>query len=172
MPRMHRKLRAITLATSIASAWAIPCAAQYSALPPSGARVVTERAEHGGIACLINGQRYGPMTYSANDAGKRGVPALPVDQLRMLRIIQHFVPSLHLRFASVHSEFIVFNAMKGPCWAGAPGYQVLTAQSCNEGWSPTDGLGALPDCSNPPRPWVRGDRGMGSPTTWSRGQSY
>jgi hypothetical protein len=139
---------------------------------PSGAPVVTQRPLGYGIACLINGKQFGPPSFSVLDIGRKDVPALSMLERSKINEIQRYVPSRNLRFVVVHMELMVYNAVKGPCWAGAPGYQVLNGQTCKAMWSPTDGPGALPDCWNPPRPWIEGDGGKGSPSNWQRGIPY
>lgn len=139
---------------------------------PLGARFVTQRQVGRGIACRINGHQFGPLSYSARDVGRKGVPKLSPTDLSELHQIERYVHSPNLRFAFETGTFIVFNAMLGPCYGGAPGYQVLNGATCKASWAPTDGLGALPDCFNPPRPWVKNDGGRGSPNLWSRGTQY
>jgi Ni,Fe-hydrogenase III small subunit len=120
----------------------------------------------GGIACLIDGHQFGPISYRVQDIGQRGVPMPSHADLIMLRRILHYVHSTKLRFVYVgrpRQEFLVYNATLGPCTAIIPGYQVLNSPYCKAAWAPLAGTGAMPDCWTPPRPWIPGDRGKDSP---------
>jgi hypothetical protein len=70
----------------------------------------------------------GPPSYSVADIGKPEVPALTTEQIALVRRIQHSIASNTLRFAFVSQwGFIVFDAVQGPCSAGAPGYEILNS---------------------------------------------
>jgi hypothetical protein len=125
-----------------------------------------------GVACVVNGRQVGPLSYAAHDVGKLGVPAPARADLEMLRKIEANVHSTKLRFVYVgepHSELLIYNATSGPCSTIIPGYQVLNAPQCGAAWAPLEGSSAMPDCWNPPRPWIPGDGGKGSPRHWLDG---
>lgn len=133
--------------------------------PPvtEGNRLIGEVRVGAGIACYVNGS-IGPPSYNARDLGKAHVPVLSSPELKMLRRIMIYVHPTTLRFAHVAGEFIVFDALDGPC--SGSNYFVLNGD-CNEFYSPTDdfsGTRAGTGCWNPPRPWIQNDRGSG---TWS-----
>jgi hypothetical protein len=96
--------------------------------------------------------------------------------MAQIHSIERFVPSAHLRFAFVGripsaENFIIFNAALGPCWGGAPGYQVLNVRACNTTWSPTDGLTSFNMCLNT-RPWIATDKGRAPLQAWRRGTIF
>ena len=124
-------------------------------------RVIREVAVGPGTACYVDGVT-GPPSFLVRDLGKRGVPQVTTDALRMARKIAMYVRAKKtLRFAYVGGEFIVFNAVDGACEPNAPGYSVLNGK-CNEMYSPTDNFDhtrAVPDCNgNLPRPWMADER--------------
>lgn len=102
-----------------------------------------------------------PQSYPASAVGKPGFPALAPSERSMLRRIQRYVHSKTLRLAWVgNHEFIVFDALDGPCEVSAPGYTVLNG-TCNEvyepGENPYDTHG-VPGCFFTPPPWMRSSR--------------
>jgi hypothetical protein len=104
-----------------------------------------------------------PQSYAVADIGKPGFPRLARDEATMVRRIQHYVRSSHLRIAWVGggrfgSEFIVFDATDGPCEVWAAGYAVLNG-GCNEFYEPGEnpyhthaGSGCYPGDAH--RPWL------------------
>ncbi len=100
-----------------------------------------------GIACLTVQQQTTPgeTSYSVEDIGKQGVPALTREQISMVRRIQKYIQSRTLRFTFVRMQpyFVVFDATDGPCADFAPGYWVL-----NDPWPDSfTSLGKHPDSS-------------------------
>lgn len=78
-----------------------------------------------------------PLSYSAADVGKPGVPRLTKDQMASLKLIQRTQRPKHLRFVflsesagpgPVPNDFIIFDAEAGPCADFAPGYPVLNVR--------------------------------------------
>ncbi|HTJ25349.1 MAG TPA: hypothetical protein VMA36_04200 [Candidatus Limnocylindria bacterium] len=125
-----------------------------------------------GTKCLVRGldERFTPPSYLVRDIGKRSVPKLAQPDLKMVQQIGKYVRSKTLRFVFLNGRVLVFDAVAGPCTAGAPGYFVLNG-ACNEYYLPTDDFDAphaMPGCFFPPRPWIPGDRGVGSPDEWKR----
>jgi hypothetical protein len=68
-----------------------------------------------------------PLSYSADDVGKPGVPHLTTAQMASLRSIERELRPGHLRFVFL-GDFIVFDADAGPCADFAPGYPVLNVR--------------------------------------------
>lgn len=119
-----------------------------------GSRQIGEVAVGRGIACWVNGT-VGTASYSVADIGKSGVPALTRDERTVAAKIRHYMRSPLLRFAFVGGEFIVFDAVQGPC--GGSVYDVLNGH-CEE-YSPTDNLGyttaaSVEGCRGTPPPWM------------------
>ena len=123
----------------------------------SGQRIIIEIAAGAGIACSVDGD-VGPPSYLVRDLGKPGVPRIPAHDVAIVRRIAKYLDSKDLRFAYPGGQFIVYNAINGPCEPHAPGYPVLNLQ-CNMMYSPTDnfdGPRAVPQCSpTMKRPWMR-----------------
>ena len=127
-----------------------------------------------GVQCTPYGEKrpQGPRNYSVFEIGKRGVPELTRDQRKMLASIRKFVRSRSLRFTFIESDFVVFDAVDGPCFdGGAPGYPVLNG-ACNEYYEPGEDprkTAPAPGCIGPPRPWIPSDKGLpGDPRVWTR----
>lgn len=67
------------------------------------------------------------------DANRPGTPALTPRELVQVRIVKTRHPSRYLRFAVLNvpqlggtfRNFVIFDAIYGPCYDGAPGYEVL-----------------------------------------------
>ena len=136
-----------------------PSAADQSAVP--------ERRSGYGTACLVNG-RTGRPSYLVRELGRQGTPALSAAEAEMLRKIMRYVhPStLRVAFIGTARTMIVFDAIYGPCYAGAPGYFVLNG-ACNDFYSPVEGGGVVPQCWLAPRPWIPHDRGDATAPSWS-----
>jgi hypothetical protein len=105
-----------------------------------------------------------PQSYSVEDIGKTGFPALTHDERATVQRIKRYIHSKKLRIAwvgpdSVHAtEFIVFDATDGPCEVWALGYKVLNG-ACNEYYEPGEnpyGTHPAPDCFREDlhRPWM------------------
>jgi hypothetical protein len=125
-----------------------------------------------GLACYFDGG-VGPPSYPVSDIGKAGVPRPRAGEIATLHLILHYIHPLALRFAYIKGhngrEFILFNAPpERLCDPELTGFFVLNG-ACNEFYEPLnlDVLGAWPDCDSPPRPWVKGDPGVGTGCTWS-----
>ena len=75
----------------------------------------------------------GAWNYLIQEANKPGTPALTPQEVVQLRTVEKRHPSRYLRFAVLNTpqlggvarEFVVFDATDGPCFDGAPGYEVL-----------------------------------------------
>jgi hypothetical protein len=85
-----------------------------------------------------------PVSYRASDLGKRGVPVLDKRSGAELRRIEHEHRSRTLRFAylflpgkraATRGEFIIFDAVDGPCAAAL--YRVLNGRD-NEFYNPSE----------------------------------
>ena len=119
------------------------------------------------IRCVVD-RVIGPPSYRFRDIGKPDVIRLSKAQLALVRGIAHYVTSDTLRFAFIGKEFIVYDAVYGPCAGGAPGYWVLNG-GCNEYFSPTDDFNTthgVDSCWGPRRPWIKNDSGSGT-QSWS-----
>ncbi|HEX3468163.1 MAG TPA: hypothetical protein VHT05_08815 [Candidatus Elarobacter sp.] len=107
-----------------------------------------------------------PQSYSANDVGKPGFPALSADDAATLRRIRRYVHSRTLRIAWLgpsqpNREFIVFDAPDGGCRVEAAGYGVLNG-GCNEFYQPGEnpyGTHAGSGCYPMSRPWMTPEPG-------------
>lgn len=126
-----------------------------------------------GIGCLGNvppgetpNPRPPPESYRAADIGKPGFPTLTADEAALVTRVRRHVRSSALRIAWVDGgqppggkEFIIFNAVEGPCNAAAGGDAVLNG-ACNEFYEPGENpyfTMAAPGCMQPiRRPWMRG----------------
>jgi hypothetical protein len=118
-----------------------------------------------GTECELDG-KISPASYNVQDLGASGVPAVSSKDRNMLAKIMKFVRTPTLRFTYLRGEFLVFDAVAGPCAAGAPGYFVLNG-ACNEYYTPPLDINSThssSDCFNPPRPWIEHDPGLGK---WS-----
>jgi hypothetical protein len=102
------------------------------------------------------------------DLGRPGTPALSGAEREMLRKIMRYVhPStLRVAFVGTARRMIVFDAIYGPCYAGAPGYFLLNGE-CNAFYSLVDTGNFVPQCWMAPRPWIPGDRGDATAPSWS-----
>ena len=127
-----------------------------------------------GIQCTPYGESspQGPRNYAVSEIGKRGVPALKKNQLKMLSSIRKYVRSSTLRFTFIDDDLVVFDAVDGPCFdGGAPGYPVLNG-ACDEYYQPGEDprkTVPAPGCIGPPRPWIASDKNLpGDPGVWSR----
>jgi hypothetical protein len=121
-----------------------------------GMRTVLEVTDGLSVACEVNGA-FGPRSYLIADIGRPGVPRLTTEQRALAKRIRRYVHSRSLRFTFFGEYFAVFDAVQGPCYTQAPGYQVLNAPRCNSYYSPTDnfdGPRATTGCPNSPRPWM------------------
>jgi hypothetical protein len=144
--------------------------------PTQTCRVIRVASVGRGQACQVNGIT-GPPSYLANNIGH--VAMRNATDRRTLDKIQRFVHPTTLRFAYVGGEFIVFDAVAGPCEGGAPGYPLLN-QGCSDYYAPTDfespdaegakaGItGAPGGCRLAPRPWMPGDGGDPKAPSWSK----
>jgi hypothetical protein len=121
-------------------------------------RTVEQQTIGRATRCIVNGE-LGPPSFLVSDLGKAGVPRLKTGQAAMARSIAQYVRSRRLRFLVFkNGEFIVFDALDGPCEPDAPGYPVLN-EGCNAAYSPTDNFdhaGAYANCYPSPRPWLTG----------------
>jgi len=106
----------------------------------------------------------GPPSYSLSDIGRLGVPRLSREQVSLARQIQRYVRSRTLRFAIVgpivaRGAFLVFDAIEGPCFDGAPGYLLLNDSSGNSFYQPGEAPGYVHagpgDVRATPGPWCR-----------------
>ena len=102
-----------------------------------------------------------PESYRVKDNGQPGFPALKPAESALTRRVVRYTKSDTLRIAWVSqrradAEFIVFDAIYGPCYNGAGGYPVLNGM-CNEfyepGETPYHTLHS-PDCFPSKRPWL------------------
>jgi hypothetical protein len=117
-----------------------------------------------GIQCTPYGESKpsGPLNYSTNDLGKKGVPKLTQSELAMIRRIKKYIHKSDLRFAFVNgvgrsATFIIYEADRGLCFDGAPGFLVLNL-SCQITYEPGERpefTGLMPDCRDAPRPWMQ-----------------
>ena len=117
------------------------------------------------IVCHLNGQASVP-SFAVAGIGGPGVPRLSVHDASLARAIMRYVDTPTLRFAIVGKQFVVFDAVAGPCSPQAPGYFDL-AGGCNDYYTPPLDIRSVhgePDCLYPPRPWIPHDQGLG---TWS-----
>lgn len=139
--------------------------------PSPGPYIVTQEQVGLGIACSLDGET-SPVSFLASDVGKPRVPVLSPSELRMLHAIMQYVHVPTLRFVFLRAKthrFIVFDAVAGPCQAGAPGYFVLNG-GCNMYYQPPldfKSAHATPGCFMPPRPWIPHDRGRRGSWSWS-----
>ena len=88
-----------------------------------------------GVRCSTAGE-LGPPSYLVRDIGKADIPAL---NGRQKRIAQSFLKKHSpktLRFAFVSREFIVYDAVNGPCSMAVP-YAVVNGD-CSEMYAPID----------------------------------
>jgi hypothetical protein len=124
-----------------------------------------------GIGCMGNvppgttmNPQLPPESYAVGDIGKPGFPVLTPAEAGMVARIGRYVRSNALRIAWVHGahegerQFIVFNAVDGPCKVSAPGYPVLNG-FCNEVFQPGEipyNTHATTGCypPNAKRPWM------------------
>jgi len=81
-----------------------------------------------GVVCrpLLATTGPGQYSYRLDEIGLQGVPKLRPSQIAQAKAMERKRKSKTLRFAILRDEgFIVFDAVDGPCWIGAPGYEVL-----------------------------------------------
>ncbi len=101
-----------------------------------------------------------PESYRVRDIGRPGFPALkPVEAALTKRVIR-YIKSDTLRIAWVtqrnSTEFIIFDAIYGPCYNGSGGYPVLNGR-CNEFYDPGENpyhTLPAPSCFPSKRPWL------------------
>jgi hypothetical protein len=150
-----------------------------AAFPPGGGgyNVISAAISKGaGIVCEASGRDdfgrvwyigVSPASYLVTDIGRKGVPTLHQDDLRMLHKIQRYIHSKVLRFISISGHPLFFNAVAGPCIGGAPGYPVLNGY-CNEYYMPSGeftGTHSVPGCMTP-RPWMPSESGKPGNEAW------
>jgi hypothetical protein len=153
---------AIWLCSCLPSAEAATHQGTFQPILPDG----TYGAKFGaGIECVAYGQRNAepPANYAVHDIGRPGVPTLKPSDLAVVRRIQHYLKSPHLRFTWViPHQFIVYDAVDGLCNMNSLGYPVLN-QRCNDYYEP----GQDPTQMNPAmtctkeslsRPWMNSGR--------------
>jgi hypothetical protein len=111
-------------------------------------------------------RRLGPPSFLVADLGKAGVPHPDPNDARLTRrIAQSLDHPSTLRFIYVDKEYLVYDAVDGPCTAAAAAYQVLNDPACNFAYTPgdvEDGRAPVPERPFPKRPWFPNDRGQGS----------
>ncbi len=98
----------------------------------------------GGIVCQPFTKA--PVTYSLSQLGTFGVPRLSEHDLRVARIVRQFSRSQRLRFVFIHhrTEFLIYDAVDGPCNNPNGGYSVLN-EGCNVYYQPNQ----TPESTNP-----------------------
>jgi hypothetical protein len=119
-----------------------------------------------GIQCQpeyrdVRGFHDPPVTYTAADIGKPGVPKLTEQERAVLRRIERYIKSNTLRIAWLdhappQRRFIIYDADAGPCYTQSHAYPVLNG-SCNEYYGPADDpydTLPAPDCMGTPYPWA------------------
>jgi hypothetical protein len=118
-----------------------------------------------GIGCRSyqHPDKVGPPSYAARDIKAKDVPRLTGDQLAVIRKIEKYVAPTYLRFAFLSlpggRQFIVFNAVDGPCVDAAPGYWVMNATYPNSFYQPGQNpfaVHSIPgDIVPTPGPWMK-----------------
>lgn len=104
-----------------------------------------------------------PESFLISDVGKPGFPMLRPSERRIIIRIRDFAESSFLRIAwvdnaSTPNNFVVFDAIDGPCEVSAPGYGVLNGE-CAEFYEPGENpyrTHAVPSCYPTKRPWMSG----------------
>jgi hypothetical protein len=98
------------------------------------------------------------------NAGRDGVPGIPVADAAVLRQIEEYVDRRTLYFTWLNSKFVIFSAPDGFCDTLHENFVLNGA--CNEWYvphvDPTTTLAIGGACFNAPRPWIKGDKGLGT----------
>jgi hypothetical protein len=99
-----------------------------------------------GIRCTAWGQHPGPGQYSYSflELGAPDVPKLSLHEADEIKSIEKRTKSKTIRFTilqlrerlGVLRQFIIFDAVDGPCAVGAPGYIVLNDSNGNTYYQP------------------------------------
>jgi hypothetical protein len=118
-----------------------------------------------GMSCSFDG-KVGPLSYPVTAVGKHGVPPLEPEDARMLAALMKYVHPTTLRFTYLGKEFVVFDSSPDSLCDGRP--QIDLTGSCNEYYEPLNlyDATAANSCINPPRPWIKDDKGAAT-ATWS-----
>ena len=157
-----QKVRGVALAANIICFDA--ACRDYSVLP-----MIRSRSRYG-TRCMGNtppgeepNEKPAPESFLISDVGKPGFPTLRPFERRIVIRIRHFAKSSFLRIAwvddaSTTNNFIVFDAIDGPCEVSAPGYGVLNGE-CAEVYEPGENpyiTHDVPSCYPMKRPWMSG----------------